>query len=158
MLTAGAGGDRDLKRAMGSIRVFYTITGVTRFWNGMLQDDQHCAIDPEHLLIDRFPKHWITRSLKNVVFSEATFLDVADTAKELVFTDEAANFKYFSDETVDNVGKVAIAACSEFMRGRTVTLGCSKIFFEDADWGVEVKENKKFLRNTFSWLLFEDEQ
>lgn len=157
LLASGAGGDRDLKRVTGSIRVLFTITGVTRFWNGMLHDEQHCLIDPENLLIDRFPKHWITRNLKNVVFSEATFLDVADTAKQLIYTDETANFKYSTDGAVDNVGNVPIMACSEFMRGRTVTLGCSRIFSEDADWGIEVKENKNFLRKVFSWLLFEDE-
>ncbi len=157
LLTSGAGGDRDLKRALGSTRVLFTINGVTRFWNGMLQDEEHSVIDPQNLLVDHFTKHWITRGLRSVVFSEATFLDVTDAAKELVQTYETTNFKYSLDDTLDNVGKVPIVTCSEFLKGRTVTLGCSRIFLEDADWGVEVKDNKKFLRNIFSWLLFEDE-
>ncbi len=157
LLTSGAGGDHDLKRALGSTRVLFTINGVTRFWNGMLQDEEHSVIDPQNILVDHFPKHWMTRGLKSVVLSEATFLDVTDSAKELVLTEETANFKYTLDGTLDNVGKVPIVACTEFLKGRTVTLGCSKIFLEDADWGIEVKDNKKFLRNTFSWLLFEDE-
>jgi hypothetical protein len=158
LLTSGAGGDRDLKRALGSPRVLFTITGITRFWNGMLYDDEHSVIDPQNLLLDHFPKHYITRGLKSVVLSEATFLDVTESAKELVQTDVAANFKYSLDSSIDNVGKVPVVACSEFLKGRTVTLGCSRIFLEDADWGHEVKDNKKFLRNIFSWLLFNDEQ
>ncbi len=157
LVTSGAGGDRDLKRALGSTRVLFTINGVTRFWNGMLHDEEHSVIDPQNLLLDHFTKHWITRGLKSVVFSEATFLDVTETARELMQTQETANFKYTLDGTVDNVGAVPVMACTEFLKGRTVTIGCSKIFFEDADWGIEVKDNKKFLRNVFSWLLFEDE-
>jgi len=157
LVTSSSGGDRDLKRSLGSIRVLFTLTGVTRFWNGVLLNDEHSVIDSQNLLIEHFPKHWITRGIKNIVLSQATFLDLTETAKEIVITDDSTNFKYFSDNSIDNVGRVPVVACAEYMRGRTVTLGCSNIFFEDPDWGIEVKENKKFLRNVFSWLLFEDE-
>jgi hypothetical protein len=37
-LTSGDGGDRDIPMKQGSIRVLYKITGVRRFWNGIIQE------------------------------------------------------------------------------------------------------------------------
>ncbi|MFX1553411.1 MAG: hypothetical protein ACFFBV_05745 [Promethearchaeota archaeon] len=38
LLTSGEGGDRDISMKKGSIRVLYKMTGVRRFWNGIIQE------------------------------------------------------------------------------------------------------------------------
>jgi len=158
LVTSGAGGDQDFKRATGSPRVLFGVTGVTRFWNGVLQDKKHSIIAPDNIIIQNFDPHLITRGLKELVFAGATFLDVSEDAEPLIYTDDETNFKYASDGEVDNVGTVPVLAIAEFMHGRAATVGCSKVFIDDADVGFEAKDNKKLIRNLFSWLLFEEEE
>jgi len=159
LFSSGAGGDCDFQRALGSPRVLFSITGVTRFWNGTLLDKKNSIIGPQNVVVKSFDPHFITNGLKELVLSEATFLDLTEDAEPLVYTEDDANFKYAADGEVDNVGAVPLLAVSDFMRGRAATIGCSKLFLEDADVGYEAKDNKKLIRNLFSWLLFgEDEE
>jgi hypothetical protein len=158
LYSSGAGGDRDFSRSLGSPRVLFSITGVTRFWNGTLLDKKNSIISPQNLIVKSFDPHFITRGLKEVVISESTFIDVTEDAEPLMYTEDDANFKYAADGEVDNVGAVPLLAVSDFMRGRAATIGCSKLFMEDSDVGYEVKDNKKLIRNLFSWLLFADDE
>ncbi|MFX1499865.1 MAG: hypothetical protein ACFFDH_02745, partial [Promethearchaeota archaeon] len=38
LLTSGDGGDKDIPMKNGSIRVLYKISGVRRYWNGIIQE------------------------------------------------------------------------------------------------------------------------
>ncbi len=38
LLTSGEGGDKDIPMKYGSLRVLYKLTGVRRFWNGIIQE------------------------------------------------------------------------------------------------------------------------
>ncbi|MHA1734180.1 MAG: hypothetical protein ACTSU5_19760 [Promethearchaeota archaeon] len=156
-LTTGAGGDLDVRRTLGSIRVLYKVTGVRRFWNGVVFDSKHSMITKENLVVGNFEAGFVTRNIEELMLAESTFLDLTEEAEAKVLTEETAMFRYFVDGDEEEVGSVPLVSTSSFYRGRCVTLGSSTIFTEDPDVGFDAKDNKQFLLNCFRWLLFDTE-
>lgn len=146
-----------MARSLGSLRVLFKVTGVSRFWNGVIQDPKSSIVSKTNLVLKSMDAHFITRGLTELVFADATFLSITEDADPIVFTEETARFKYFSDKSVEEVGVVPVVAVSDFYRGRVVTAGCSTIFSEDSDVGFDIKSNKEFLQRCFAWLSFEEE-
>ena len=52
-LTTGIGGDQDIPMKMGSIRVLYKMTGVRRYWNGVIQESSsHFLVNKQNVKIN----------------------------------------------------------------------------------------------------------
>jgi len=155
-LTTGGGGDRDVPMKKGSIRVLYRITGVKRFWNGIIQEaPSHFLVKKKNLLLTELFNHPITEGITELVLPNCTFFTIAEEdVDDIVVTSEKAEFRYFIDDDIDNVGTVPICVVSEFYNGRCVTIGSSDWLLEE-DFGLDAGDNLKFLSNIIEWLSFE---
>lgn len=157
LLTSGSGGDQDIPMKVGSIRVLYKLTGVKRFWNGkILETSSNFLVNKENLLINELFSHPITKGITELVFPESTFFSLTEEdVEDLIVTSEKAEFQYFSDNDIDEVGQVPICVVNEFFNGRCATLGSSDWMIEDSDFGIDAGDNLKFLENVIKWLSFE---
>ncbi len=157
LLTSGAGGDNDILMKEGSIRVLYKITGVKRFWNGIiLETGSNFLVNKENVLATELFNHPITKKVTELVFPNSTFLTLSDEdVDDIVVTSEKAEFKYLSDEEISSIGTVPICCASTFYSGRCVTIGSSEFLLEDSDYGIDSGDNLKFLKNVVRWLNFE---
>ena len=157
LLTSGAGGDLDVPMKQGSIRVLYKLTGVRRFWNGtILESHSNFLVKKENVLINELFSHPITKGITELVLPNTTFFNLTEEeVEDLILTSEKAEFKYFSDDDHDEVGKVPICVVSSFFNGRCVTIGSSDWMEEGNDFGLDAGDNLKFLDNIIKWLSFE---
>lgn len=156
LLTSGEGGDNDVPMKLGSIRVLYKMTGVRRFWNGVIQEaPSNYLVKKKNVLITELFKHPITEGITEVVLPNCTFFTLTEEeVEDLIVASEKAEFKYYSDEEIGALGPVPICVVSEFFNGRCVTIGSSDWLLED-DFGLDAGDNLKFLSNIIEWLSFE---
>ncbi|MHA1931776.1 MAG: hypothetical protein ACW96X_04495 [Promethearchaeota archaeon] len=156
-LTSGDGGDRDIPMKNGSIRVLYKVTGVRRFWNGLIQEaPSNFLVKKKNLLITELFNHPITEGIKDLVLPNSTFLTISEEeVDDIIVTSEKSEFKYYLDDDVGALGPVPICAVSRFYEGRCVTIGSSDWLTEDGDFGLDSGDNLKFLTNIIEWLSFE---
>ncbi len=157
LLASGAGGDNDIPMKQGSIRVLHKITGVRQFWNGtILEASSHFLVKKQNIIINELFSHPITKGITELVLPNCTFFNLTEEdVEDLILTSEKAEFKYFSDDDVNKVGKVPICVVNKFYNGRCVTIGSSDWMKEDSDFGIDAGDNIKFLSNIIEWLAFE---
>jgi hypothetical protein len=155
-LTTGAGGDMDTPMKVGSIRVLYKMTGVRRFWNGVIQESSsHFLVNKQNVLVTELFNHPITEGITEVVLPNCTFFTLSEEdVEDIIVTSEKAEFSYLSDNEIGAIGTVPICAVSEFFNGRTLTIGSSDWLLEN-DFGLDAGDNLKFLMNCIKWLSFE---
>jgi uncharacterized membrane protein len=157
LLTSGEGGDRDIPMKQGSIRVLYKLTGVRRFWNGIIQEaPSNFLVKNKNILITELFNHPITEGISELVFPKCTFFTISEEdVEDIILTSEKAEFRYYVDDDIDPIGPVPICVVSEFYEGRCVTVGSSDWMVEDSDFGLDAGDNLKFLSNIIEWLSFE---
>lgn len=155
-LTTGEGGDRDVPMKLGSIRVLYKMTGVKRFWNGLLQEaPSHFLVNKQNILVTELFNHPITEGITEVVLPNCTFFTITEEdVEDIIVSSEKAEFKYLIDNDIGGVGTVPVCVVSEFFSGRCVTIGSSDWLIED-DFGLDAGDNISFLTNIIKWLSFE---
>ncbi len=156
-LTSGDGGDRDISMKNGSIRVLYKMTGVRRFWNGLIQESSsNFIVKKKNVLVTELFNHPITEGISELILPNSTFLTISEEdVDDIILTSEKAEFKYYTDEDIGAIGPVPICAVSRFYEGRCVTIGSSDWITEDSDFGLDAGDNLKFLSNIIEWLSFE---
>ncbi len=156
LLTSGDGGDKDIPMKQGSIRVLYKMTGVRRFWNGVIQEaPSNYLIKKKNILVTELFNHPITEGISELVLPNCTFFTLTEEeVEDLIVTSEKAEFRYYSDDEVGALGPVPICVVSDFYSGRCVTIGSSDWLLED-DFGLDAGDNLKFLSNIIEWLSFE---
>lgn len=156
-LASGDGGDRDISMKKGSIRVLYKITGVRRFWNGLIQESSsNFLVKKKNVLITELFNHPITKGITQLILPNSTFLTISEEdVDDIIITSEKAEFKYYIDDQLGAIGPVPICVVSKFYEGRCVTIGSSDWITEDGDFGLDTGDNLKFLSNIIEWLSFE---
>ncbi|MFX1499191.1 MAG: hypothetical protein ACFFBH_16870 [Promethearchaeota archaeon] len=156
-LTSGDGGDKDISMKEGSIRVLYKITGVKRFWNGVIQEaPSNFLVNRNNILINEIFSHPISIGVTQVVLPNSTFFTITEEdVEDIIVTSEKAEFKYYIDDDISAIGPVPICAVSDFYNGRSVTIGSSDFLMEDSDFGLDAGDNLLFLENIIKWLTFE---
>ncbi|MFX1571963.1 MAG: hypothetical protein ACFFB0_04400 [Promethearchaeota archaeon] len=156
-LTSGAGGDRDIPMKQGSIRVLYKITGVRRFWNGIIfEATSNFLVKKKNILVTELFHHPITDGITELVLPNCTFFTISEEdVDDIIVTSEKSEFKYYVDEDVGALGPVPICVVSDFYEGRCVTIGSTDWLLEDSDYGLDHADNLNFLRNILDWLSFE---
>ncbi|MHA1471815.1 MAG: hypothetical protein ACTSQW_01810, partial [Promethearchaeota archaeon] len=78
-LTTGTGGDQDIPMKMGSIRVLYKMTGVRRYWNGVIQESSsHFLVNKQNVLVNDLFNHPITAGITEVVLPNCTFFTITE--------------------------------------------------------------------------------
>ena len=132
------------------------MTGVKRFWNGIIQEAQsHFLVNKQNVLVNELFNHPITEGITEVVLPNCTFFTITEEdVEDIIVTSEKAEFKYFVDDDVGGVGTVPVCVVSEFFSGRCVTIGSSDWLIED-DFGLDAGDNITFLSNIIKWLSFE---
>jgi hypothetical protein len=155
-LTTGDGGDKDIPMKSGSIRVLYKMTGVKRYWNGLIQEaPSHFLVNKQNILITELFNHPITEKISEVVLPNCTFFTITEEdVEDIIVTSDKAEFKYFIDDEIGGVGTVPVCVVSEFFSGRCVTIGSSDWLIED-EFGLDAGDNISFLSNIIKWLSFE---
>jgi len=158
-MTTGAGGDKDIPMKDGSIRVLYKITGVKRYWNGIIKEGKpNFRVKKHNLLFTDLYTHPITKGVGEVILPNSTFFTTESSSglvEDIMTTSGKTKFKYYSDESTERIGAVPIAVISEFYNGRAFTIGSSDFLMEDTEYGVDGGDNLKFLENIIKWLAFE---
>lgn len=156
-LTSGDGGDHGISMKQGSIRVLYKITGVRRFWNGIIQEaPSNFLVKKRNLLVTELFNHPITEGITEVVLPNCTFFTISEEdVDDIIITSEKSEFKYYVDDEIGALGPVPVCAVSKFYEGRCVTIGSSDWLTEDGDFGLDAGDNLKFLTNIIEWLSFE---
>ncbi|MFX0175426.1 MAG: hypothetical protein ACFE85_04245 [Candidatus Hodarchaeota archaeon] len=156
-VTSGDGGDKDIPMKLGSIRVLYKMTGVRKFWNGIIQESpSNFLVNRSNVLINEFYAHPITEGVSALVLPNCTFFTITEEdVEDIIVTSEKAEFKYYFDDDIGAIGPVPICVVSEFFSGRCVTIGSSDWLIEDSDYGLDAEDNLKFLTNILEWLAFE---
>jgi hypothetical protein len=141
----------------GSIRVLYKLTGVRRFWNGnLLETSGNFLVKKKNLVVTELFSHPTTKGITELVFPNCTFFSLTEEeVEDIIVTSEKAEFKYFNDDEIDEVGQVPICVVSEFFNGRCATFGSSDWLMEDSDFGIDAGDNLKFLEGVIQWLCFE---
>jgi hypothetical protein len=157
LLTSGDGGDRDVPIKLGSIRVLYKITGVRRFWNGIIQETtSNFLVKKQNILINEMFAHPITKGITELVLPNATFFTTTeDDVEDLIVTSEKSAFRYYADKDIGEIGPVPICTANKFHSGRCITVGSTDWLQEDNDFGLDAGDNLKFLSNILEWLAFE---
>jgi uncharacterized membrane protein len=157
LLTSGEGGDRDVPIKQGSIRVLYKITGVRRFWNGVIMESpSNFLVQKNNIQITELFAHPITKGITELILPNSTFFTTTeDDVDDIIVTSEKSNFKYFADNDLGDTGPVPICVASEFYNGRSITIGSTEWLAEDNDFGLDAGDNLKFLSNIIEWLAFE---
>ncbi len=155
-LTSGDGGDKDVPMKMGSIRVLYKMTGVRRFWNGLIQEaTSHFLVKKQNLLVNELFNHPITEGITQVVLPNCTFFTITEEdVEDIIVTSEKSEFKYSMDDDIGSIGVVPVCVVSEFFSGRCVTIGSSDWLIEE-EFGLDAADNIAFLSNIIKWLSFE---
>ena len=156
-LTSGNGGDSDLPMKQGSIRVLYKITGVRRYWNGIIHEaPSRFLVNRNNILLNELFNHPITEGVTQVVFPNCTFFTISEEdVEDIIITSEKAEFKYSVDDEMGAIGPVPVCVVSEFYNGRCVTVGSTEFMIEDSDYGIDAGDNLQFLQNIIEWLSFE---
>jgi hypothetical protein len=156
-LTSGDGGDKDISMKQGSIRVLYKITGVKRFWHGVIQEaSSNFLVNRSNLLINEVFSHPISDGITEVVLPNCTFFTITEEdVEDIIVTSEKAEFKYYVDDDISAIGPVPICVVSEFYNGRAITIGSSDFLIEDSDYGLDAGDNLLFVENIIKWLTFE---
>ena len=157
LLTSGDGGDKDISMKDGSIRVLYKITGVKRFWNGVIQEaPSNFLVNRNNLLINEIFSHPISSGVTEVILPNCTFFTITEEdVEDIIVTSEKAEFKYYIDDDTSAIGPVPICVVSDFFNGRSITIGSSDFLMEDSDFGLDAGDNLLFLENVIKWLTFE---
>ncbi|MFX1411184.1 MAG: hypothetical protein ACFFA6_12595 [Promethearchaeota archaeon] len=157
LLTSGEGGDKDIPMKQGSIRVLYKITGVRRFWYGIIQEaPSNFLVNRNNILVTELFSHPITEGVSELVLPDCTFFSISEEdVEDIILTSEKSEFKYYVDDDIGALGPVPICAVSEFYNGRCVSVGSSNWMIEDSDFGLDAGDNLKFLSNIIEWLSFE---
>ncbi len=156
-ITSGAGGDSDISIKDGSLRILYKISGVRRYWNGVINETaSNFLVKKYNILITEFFKHPITKGITELVFPNSTFFTITeDDVDDIIVTSDKCTFKYYVDDNVGEIGLVPICVSSKFYNGRCITIGSSDWMTEDNDFGLDAGDNVKFLENIIKWLSFE---
>lgn len=155
-LTTGAGGDRDIAMKEGSIRVLYKVTGVKRFWNGIIYETgSNFLVKKENVLVNELFAHPITKGITELIMPNSTFFSLVEDVEDIILTSEKTEFHYYVDDDVNGVGAVPVCAVSDFFEGRSVSVGSSEFLLDDYEFGVECADNLLFLSNILQWLTFE---
>jgi uncharacterized membrane protein len=157
LMTSGEGGDKDVSMKNGSIRVLYKITGVRRFWNGVIQEaPSNFLVKKKNVLVTDMFSHPITEGVTELVLPNCTFFTITEEdVEDLIVTSEKAEFRYYQDDDLGALGPVPICVVSEFYNGRSFCIGSTDWLTEDTDLGLDAGDNLKFLSNVIEWLSFE---
>ena len=115
-ITTGAGGDQDVPMKMGSLRVLYKMTGVRRYWNGVIQEaSSHFLVNKQNVLVNDLFVHPITQGITEVVLPNCTFFTITEEdVEDIIVTSEKAEFKYLADDDMGSIGTVPICVVSNF--------------------------------------------
>ena len=155
-LTTGAGGDQDIPMKFGSIRVLYKVTGVRRYWNGIIQESaSHFLVKKQNILLNDLFVHPITQGITEIVLPNCTFFTITEEdVEDIIVTSEKAEFKYLADDETGSIGTVPICVVNNFFSGRCVTIGSSDWLIEE-EFGLDAGDNIPFLSNIIKWLSFD---
>ncbi|MFX0022287.1 MAG: hypothetical protein ACFE9S_08160 [Candidatus Hermodarchaeota archaeon] len=110
------------------------------------------------LHIQDFPKHQITKNIRELIIGGTCSLFLSKDAKELLQSNDTSVWSEIynntSEEwTKDKEEQQIIAAYMEFGQGKVAALGDIDIFTSNSRMGINTFDNRKFIQNIINWLI-----
>jgi len=109
--------------------------------------------------IQNFPKHVITKHLREIVIGGACSLNLSRDAKPLIqITNEdtvwSETYNHASEKWIkDNNKKQILAALTEYGQGKVVAIGDIDLFTSDINIGINAFDNLRYVQNIINWLI-----
>ena len=157
LITTSSGGDFDYLRNEGSLRAFYKITGVKRFWWGELfnREEGKYIGSYENIVFSEFPTHRIFNGVQKLILTDCTFLETDEDSEVGILLDCEPDslFRYYSDDFVEKIGKEALITLKETDGGKCLTIGSTLFMTDDEKYGIGAESNGIFFKNIIEFLL-----
>jgi len=162
LLSVSSKGDYESLNSAGSIRVLSSLTGIKQFPDGIVYLPKTGKFYQKNtnFVFEKFPKHPIFSSLKSkdaLVFGKCTYfiLDEEEPPQTLIASDTPALYYAIKRDYRDTVGKVPLLTEKKVGKGAVVSIATTEIFTPDEERGIDVKSNKKFVKNLITYLANE---
>lgn len=159
LLSVSSKGDYESANSIGSIRVLNSLTGIKQFPDGIvyLPKNGNFYQKNTNFVFEKFPNHPIFTSLKSkdaLVFGKCTYfiLDEQEPPQTLIASETPALYYAIKRDYRDKVGNVPLLTEKTVGKGSVVTIATSEIFTLDEERGINVKSNKKFVKNLITYL------
>lgn len=157
LITTSSGGDFDYLRSEGSLRAFYKLTGVKRFWWGELfnQEEGKYIGSPENIVFTKFPPHRIFNGVQKLILADSSFLETYEDSEVeiLLYCEPDSLFRYYSDDFAEKIGKEPVIILKETDGGKSLTIASSLFMTEDEKYGIGAESNGIFFKNIIEFLL-----
>ncbi|QEE15502.1 ThuA domain-containing protein [Promethearchaeum syntrophicum] len=160
LITSGARGDYNLANNLGSLRVFYKLTGINRFHHAILfhMGKNHYFKKKVNLIITEFPKHPIFNnfcSSDRLIFGKSTYFTInpKSNVNILLTSPKSTDIHYYSLDEEKTINKVPIFVVNQYFKGKVAIIATSGFFSKNKMHGIEVASNKKFLFGLLSWFF-----
>ena len=160
LITSGARGDYNLANDLGSLRVFYKLTGITSYKYALLfhMTKNHYFQKKVNLIIREFPKHPIFNNFNSkdkIIFGKSTYFTLNPKSNANVLLNspnntDAHNYSLDEEKTIDNV---PIFVVNEYFKGKVAIIASSEFLSKKELSGIEAGSNKKFLFGLLSWFF-----
>lgn len=160
LITSGARGDYNLANNLGSLRVFYKITGISRYNYAILFNmiKKNYYQKKVNLIINKFPKHPIFKDFNSkdkIIFGKSTYFTMSPNKKAKVLLNSPSNTDahYYLLDEEKTVNKSPIFVVNEYFEGKVAIIASSEFLSNNRLCGIEAESNTKFLFGLLSWFF-----
>ena len=161
LISSSAHGDYDFDHSSGSLRVFYRLTGVQKYYNAILysQRPDNYRFKKTNLLINKFPTHPIFENFGSedyIIFGRSTFFILhPEISPELILHSSSSDI-YFHDFFTKRklkVKKVPLLTAHQYSKGKIITTASSSFLTKNKYNGIHCGSNIKFLQGCLKWFF-----
>ena len=160
LITSGARGDYNLAKDLGSLRVFYKLTGISQYHYAILfhMTKDHYFKKKVNLIIKEFPKHPIFKDFNSkdrIIFGKSTYFTIIPKSdiNVLLSSPNNTDVHYYSLDEEKTINKVPIFVVSEYFEGKVAIIAASGFFSKNKMHGIEAASNKKLFFGLLSWFF-----
>ncbi|UYP47412.1 hypothetical protein NEF87_003697 [Candidatus Lokiarchaeum ossiferum] len=159
-LTSGARGDYNFSHELGSLRVFYNLTGIIQYHYAVLfhTDPQIYRTKKWNIKISQFPSHPIFTNFSTkdyLVFGKSTFFSLGEDLDvvPLILAPEKTQAHFYQNKQKTPIRQESLMVANEFHKGKVISLSSSSLFTRNAHNGYLAGANQKLINGIFDWLL-----
>ncbi|MHA1585561.1 MAG: hypothetical protein ACTSVU_02930 [Promethearchaeota archaeon] len=160
LITSGSHGDYNFENSFGSLRIFYRLNGIQRYYYSILyHPDKELTYHKKYnLIFNSFPEHPIFSEFEpgeKIVLGKSTFFNIHPEVNVtlLLHTLPGTMLQDFDTQHKLSASNQPIMVSHKYYKGKIVTIAASNFITNDPESGVSVESNSKLLKGIFNWLL-----